>query len=255
MKRILVWDIPTRLFHWLLAGSFLAAFAFANFADDDSLAFAAHMLLGGAILFMVVWRVIWGFVGSRYSRFRTFAFRPGEVLAYFKGALSGKGKKHVGHNPGSAVAIFTMLGLLVGLALTGAFMSSGGDVLEEIHEVLAWAMMGVVGLHVAGVLWHTLRHRENITLSMFTGKKAGEPEAAIPSARPIAAIVFLALTGLWTGALYTGYDAATSQVTLPVIGATLRLGDGDDHGHDEHERRERDKHDEHDEHGRDQNPR
>lgn len=241
MTRILVWDIPTRLFHWLLAGSFLAAFALATLTDDESAAFAGHMLLGGAIVFMVALRVIWGFVGSRYSRFRSFTFRPAEVLAYFKGALSGKGEKHVGHNPGSAVAIFAMLGLLVGLGLTGAFMSSGG-ILEDLHEVLAWTMMAVVGAHVVGVIWHTLRHRENITKSMVTGQKEGEPKAAIPSARPIAAIVFLALTGLWTGGLYNGYDAANSQVTLPVIGTTLSLGDGDEHDHGEEGRSKHDKH-------------
>lgn len=65
MKRILVWDLPTRLFHWLLAASFIAAFTIANVVDDDSATFVVHMLLGAVMSAMVVQRVLWGVVGSR----------------------------------------------------------------------------------------------------------------------------------------------------------------------------------------------
>ena len=226
MKRILIWDIPTRLFHWLLAGSFIAAFAIANLIDDDSPTFVVHMLLGLIMLFMVVLRVVWGFVGTRYARFASFLFGPGAILEYIQGTITGRGKRHVGHNPGSSVAIYLILALTVGLAATGLLHSSGGEVVEELHEALAWAFVIVVGVHVAGVIWHTLRHRENLTLSMVDGHKQGEASHGIASAHPIAGLVFLLLVGGWSWQLVSGYDAATGQVALPLTGQTLQLGEG-----------------------------
>ena len=228
-RRILVWDLPVRLFHWLLASSFLGAFVIANFVDDESSLFALHMLLGGVMAFMIVLRVVWGFVGSRYARFRSFAFGPRALLEYVKGALSGKGERHMGHNPGSAFAVFAMLLLSLGLAVTGVFMSRS-EAFEEIHEVLAWAMIVVVGVHVAGIVWHTLRHKENIALSMIDGHKEGEPAAGIGSSHAVVALAFLGLTGLWAGGLYSGYDGTRSEVTLPLVGATMRLGEGEHDG-------------------------
>lgn len=224
MKRILVWDLPTRLFHWLLAGSFIAAFTIANVVDDDSSTFTVHMLLGAVMGLMVVLRVVWGFVGSRYARFGSFAFGPSDVIAYMKGTISGTGQRYIGHNPGSSVAIWAMLALTLGLGVSGALMATS-EVLEEVHEILAYALLAVVVTHVAGVLWHTLRHRENITASMVTGYKEGESGSAIPSMHPAAAAVFLMLTAAWAGSLVRGYDSATRTVLLPVIGTRLQLGE------------------------------
>lgn len=227
-KRILVWDVPVRLFHWLLAGAFIGAFAIANIADDESSLFALHMLLGGVMAFMVLLRVIWGFIGSRHARFSSFAFGPRAVLGYLRGALSGKAPRHTGHNPGTSVAVWAMLALALGLAVTGAFMGRVGDVFEELHEVLAWAMVAVVVVHVVGIVWHTIRHRENIAISMLSGAKQGDPAQAIGSSHALVGIAFLALTGLWAGALVNGYDGAKRSVTL--VGATLQLGEGDKGG-------------------------
>jgi len=232
-RRILVWDLPVRLFHWLLAGSFLGAFAIANAVDDESSLFALHMLLGGVAAFMVLLRVIWGFVGSRYARFGSFAFGPRALVEYVKSTFRGKGERHVGHNPGSAWAVFAMLALVLGLAFTGAFMSRGGETFKELHEVLAWAMIVIVGAHVAGIVWHTIRHKENIAASMVHGQKQGQPSAAIASSHAVVALAFLSLTGLWAGGLYSGYDSARRAVTLPLIGKTLQLGEaehGEKHG-------------------------
>lgn len=226
MKRILIWDIPTRVFHWLLAGTFIASFAIANLFDDDSPTFAVHMLLGLIMSFMVLLRVVWGFVGTRYARFATFLFGPGAILEYFHGTITGRGKRHIGHNPGSSVAIYLILALTLGMAVTGLLHSSGGEVVEELHEALAWAFVTVVGVHVAGVLWHTVRHRENLTLSMLDGRKQGETSQGIASAHSIAGLVFLLLVGGWSWQLVSGYDAATGQLALPLTGQTLQLAEG-----------------------------
>jgi len=245
MKRILVWDLPTRLFHWLLAGAFTGAFVLAN-VDDDGPLFPIHMLLGLVMAFMVVLRVVWGFVGTRHARFGAFVFGPGAVVAYVKGVISGDGERHVGHNPGAAVAIFAMLALSLGLAVTGVLMGGGSEAAEEVHEVLAYLLLATVLLHVAGVIVHTLRHRENLALSMVDGHKEGPEGQAIRSSRPLVALAFLVLTGLWSWRLAAGYDPAGQRLTVPVIGTTLQLGEAEhehehEHEHDgrrEHERRD-----------------
>lgn len=238
--RILVWDLPTRLFHWLFAGSFAAAFTIGQVVDDDAAAFKLHMLLGGVMAFMVLLRVVWGLVGSRHARFASFAFGPRAIVDYLGRALRGQETHHAGHNPGSSVAILLMLALALGLAGTGAFMSRGGEVLEEAHEVLAYLMVTVVAVHVAGVAWHTYRHRENITRGMIDGHKVADPEQGIGSTHPVVAVVFLALVGLWTAGLVQGYDPATERVTLPLVGASFVLGEGEEH----EERPRRERHDE-----------
>lgn len=227
MKRaILVWDLPTRLFHWLLAASVLGAFAIGKLVDDDQPTFASHMLLGATAAFAVVLRVVWGLVGSRHARFGSFMFGPGAILGYFRGLLTRDAKHFVGHNPGSSVAIFAMLALTLGAASTGALMGSGGETLEELHELFANALILVAVAHVAGVLLHSLRHRENLTGSMISGKKLGREVDAISSSHPLVASVFVALTASFALGLANGYDAQTGTVRLPLLGVTVAVGEG-----------------------------
>jgi tellurite resistance protein TehA-like permease len=117
-----------------------------------------------------------------------------------------------------------MLGLTLGLGVSGALMSSN-EAFEEVHEVLAYALLAVVIVHVAGVIWHTIRHRENITASMIHGTKEGEAAEGISSIHPLAAVVFLALTAGWAGLLVARYDATTRTVAMPSIGVRLQLGE------------------------------
>lgn len=226
MKRsILVWDLPTRLFHWLLAASVLGAFAIGKLIDDDQPTFAVHMLLGATAAFLVVLRVVWGLIGSRYARFGSFTFGPSAIVGYFRGLLTKDAKHFVGHNPGSSVAIFTMFALTVGAAATGALMSSGGETIEELHELLANTLIFVVVAHVAGVLLHTIRRRENLTASMIVGEKPGLEADAIPSSHPFVALLLAALTTAWTVGLANGYDARTGTVRLPLLGTSVTVGE------------------------------
>lgn len=228
MTRILIWDIPTRLLHWLLASLFVGAFGVANLVDDDSPAFRVHMLMGLVMAFIVLLRVVWGVVGTRWARFGSFLYGPAALVDFLRG-----GRRYAGHNPGAAAATFAILALVLALGATGLMMGRGSEAAEEVHEVLAWALLGVVGIHLAGVAWHTVRHRENIALSMVDGHKKAEPGAAIGSARPAVGLLFLALTGAWAASLVGGYDAATGQVTLPVVGA-IQLGEGEEGEGGEH---------------------
>ncbi len=223
--RILVWDFPTRLSHVLLAAAVVGAFGIATLVDDEGAVFPWHMLLGAVAAFVVALRVIWGFAGSRYARFGSFTFGPREVFAYVKGIFSGKGARHVGHNPGSSVVIFAIFGLTLGLAATGVAMSRGGDVVKEIHEVLAYSLVGVIALHVAGVVVHTLRQHENIALAMLDGRKEGNAGQAIASAHPLVALALVGATALWAGVLVDGYDGRSHSVSLPGLGTSITLGE------------------------------
>lgn len=230
----LVWDLPTRLFHWLFAAGFTVAAVIAFLLDDDSPLFPYHALIGLAIALMVSLRVVWGIIGSRYARFSSFAFGPAAVARYLTGALLGGAKRYSGHNPGSAYAIFAMLLLMVGLAATGIMMGRGNESVKELHEVLAYVMVGVVIAHVLGVVLHTVRHRENIVASMIHGKKDTDPADGIRSAHPVAAAVFLIIAGAWSFGLVRGFDPTTQTTKLPILGASLRIGEAEHEGGGKH---------------------
>lgn len=228
-QNILVWDLPTRLFHWLLAASVLGAFAIGSFVDDDSPGFSLHMLLGALAAFMLLLRVIWGLVGSRYARLSSLALRPTAVIDYFRGMLKKSDKRWLGHNPGSSVAIVAMVLLVLGVAGSGALMASN-HALKELHELLAYTLMVTVVGHVAGVLLHTVRHRENLPLAMVDGRKQGSPQDGIASSHPLVALGFLSLTAAFGLALVQSYSGTDGTVRLPLLGTTLTLGEGAEPG-------------------------
>lgn len=225
MTKILVWDIPARLFHWAFAASLTAAMGIGFLVDDEQPLFQLHMLFGIVALFMLVVRVVMGLVGSRYSRFASFPLRPGEVVSYLVSAAIAKTRLYAGNNPGSALAAVLMFLLVPALFISG--IGFGGEALEEVHEVCAWSLLAVVSLHLLGLAWHTLRHRENISLAMVSGKKAGRPEDAISSAHAAWGIVVVIVGGLWIAALFAGHNASTATVKLPGVGVTLQLGENE----------------------------
>ena len=230
MKSVLIWDLPTRLFHWLLSSGFIVAAAISLLLGDDSPLFPYHAIIGLIIALMVCLRVIWGVVGTRYARFGTFVFGPGAVIEYMKSTIVGGGTRYIGHNPGSALAIFALLALVLALAVTGVMMGQGNEGVEDVHEILAWVAVGVVVVHVLGVALHTILHRENITASMIHGKKDAEPSDAIASSKPVIAVIFLAIAGAWGVGLIRNYNPSTKTTTLPLIGTVLQLGENENDG-------------------------
>lgn len=225
----LVHDLPTRLFHWLFAGSFITAFTIANVAEHSA-AFPLHMLAGLLLGALVVFRVLWGLFGTRYARFDSFALHPARLVEYLRAIFTGDGRRWTGHNPASSWAALLMLALGAGLAITGLLMVNGDrEAYEDVHELLANAFLAVVIAHVTGVIVHSLRHRDAFAKSMVDGRKRGDAESPtdVP-ARPLAAIV---LTGMFValGAyLLRGYDASSS--TLTGFGTTLQLGESEGEG-------------------------
>ena len=231
MTRALIWDLPVRLMHWLLAASFLAAFAVATLTSDDSSTFPLHALFGLVAGFLVVLRLVWGFVGTRYARFTALDLRPAALARYLRGALTrrttGGG---VGHNPATSWFVVALFAGLAGLGLTGLAMARGSETFEDVHEVLAWSVLVLVAVHVAGVLLHVARTRENIVASMVTGKRTAPALVAIRSPRRGAALLLMALVAGFGALLASGYDAGARSVTLPLLGTPLVIGEAEEEG-------------------------
>lgn len=230
MRSHLVYDLPTRIFHWLFSGLFLLSFVIAQTVDDESVIFSYHMLSGLMLGGLVVWRILWGLVGSKHARFSGFNLNPVHLKDYFLGILSGSKKRWLGHNPASSWAAVTMFALALGLAITGYLMSTGNkETFEDIHEFMANTFIVVVVLHVAGIILHSLRHQDAIALSMVDGKKeAPAGSASIRSSRPFAAVMLLAL--VISAGLYLFKNFDSQKQSLSLFGQTLQLGESSSEG-------------------------
>lgn len=226
MKTTLIYDLPTRVFHWLFALLFIIAFTIGNTVDDDSSAFSYHMIAGIVLCFIVLLRLAWGIFGSKYARFSGFALDPRQLFSYFAGILTGDKRKWIGHNPASSWAAITMMAFALGLGITGYLMTTGqgGDAVEEAHELLANGFLIVVLLHLAGVAIHSLRHRDGIWRSMFNGQKTAIPEgnAVVRTYRTVGILFLLVSVGL---SVYLAQNFDYKSRDLNVFGFRLNLGE------------------------------
>ena len=212
--RILVWDLPVRMFHWLLVASFAGAFLTAESERVRDI----HVALGYTFAGLLAFRLLWGLVGSRYARFSSFAFGPKRVVAYLRSLLARRPEHHVGHNPAGSWVIYALLvlGLTVGATGHSLYVDAGGHWVGELHEGVANALLALVIVHVAGAVISSFLHRENLVAAMVTGYKYGSPAEGIGRTRwHVAVALAAAVAGLWT---------AGSQVTgaLPDSGTTMR---------------------------------
>ena len=179
LQRILVWDVPTRVFHWSLALSFAG-----RLPDGRIRALPRHPPGIGlpAVGADCVPAGAGACIGTTYARFAAFAFTPAAVVQYVRSLLSSAPQHHVGHNPAGGVAIFLLLalGLLISISGLGLYWEFGAeDLFEELHEVAANLMLLVVFVHIAGVLISSLLHKENLVRSMVTGYKTAHADQAI----------------------------------------------------------------------------
>ncbi len=219
----LVWDLPTRVFHWVL----VVSFAIAWLTSENDRFMYAHVY-GGYVLFcLLMFRLVWGVYGSRHARFHSFAHDWSSVTEYLKALLNGQAERYIGHNPAGGWAIFLMLLLCVLASISGLIVLGGeeghgpfkhliaydiGENAKEIHEFLANAMIAMVGLHLAGVVVESVIHKENLIWAMLSGRKTVEKEE--PSVRAfhiIGAVLLITVLGT-AGYYFRGYVVESDAV-------------------------------------------
>lgn len=229
MRSKLVYDWPTRIFHWVFSSGFLIAFAIAKTQDEDSFRFPIHMLIGLGWLVLILFRILWGWVGSPHARFSGFQLGLPSLLHYLRSIMTGTGREPAGHNPASSWVAILMLTLGSGIVVSGLMMVNGifGEIAEEIHEWCGNGFLILAGLHVAGVLFHLFRKKDGIAFSMVDGKKiettAGD---AISSSRPVAGGMLVISLLVIAVAIARSYDVPSRTLKLP--GITLKLGEAED---------------------------
>ena len=177
IRRILIWDAPTRVFHWLQAISFFGAYLTSESERNRDI----HVAFGYILLGLIVFRLLWGFLGTRYARFSSFLFKPGEIIAYLLSLIKGKARHYLGHNPAGSVSVWLLLALGLFLCVTGvmALQDDAGDAVVEMHGVATNIMLAVILLHIIGVLVSSVLHHENLVRSMITGYKSAETDEGI----------------------------------------------------------------------------
>lgn len=166
---IRVWDPLVRIFHWSLVG----LFAFAFLTGDELK--NPHEIAGYVIAGLIAFRVVWGLVGSRYARFSSFVYGPSTVAGFVGDTMRMKARRYLGHNPAGGLMVIALLAVIAVISVTGYMMTTdaywGVGWVEDLHEASAFTALGLVALHLAGVIVASFEHGENLVRAMFTGRK------------------------------------------------------------------------------------
>jgi len=234
MQKIRLWDLPTRLFHWLLAAAVLALFVTGEVGGN---AIEWHGKIGLFALGLIAFRLVWGFVGPTYARFAQFFPSPGRIRAYLHGEWRG-----LGHNPLGALSVFALLGLVGLQAVLGLFANddiafrgplyelAGSELssrLTGMHQLLSKVILALVALHVGAILFYAHVKKDNLVKPMITGwkeadkRELGEQGESAQGGGPLALILALALAGL---ALW---GAAGSWMPAPPPPAAVQTRPGE----------------------------
>ena len=216
-RRVRVWDPATRLFHWALVGLVAVSLLTGEFGDNDTM--DIHALVGFGVLTLVFFRMFWGIIGSRRSRFGDFVRGPRYVFDYAKKTLAGESPAFVGHNPLGGWSVVAILAALLGQGMTGLFANDDilfegplaaavskafSDGLTEVHETIASVVMLLVVLHVAAVIAHWIKG-ENLILPMITGRKIrADGTGDFPFVSPFRAVLAFVLAAALVAVVVSG---------------------------------------------------
>ena len=184
LKAVRVWDLPTRTFHWLLAACVIGSVISAKIGGN---AMVWHFRLGYVVFTLLAFRILWGLVGGRWSRFASFLHAPSTVLRYLRGQAQPNEHLDVGHNPLGAFSVFAMLALLAAQVGSGLFadddISNTGPLIKFVsgatsslltkwHKTLGqWLIISLVLLHVGAIVFYRVRKQQNLVSPMLTGDK------------------------------------------------------------------------------------
>ncbi|MFN3566277.1 MAG: cytochrome b/b6 domain-containing protein, partial [Burkholderiaceae bacterium] len=195
--KTLVWDLPTRAFHWLLALSFAGAWLTA----DSERWRDVHVLLGYTVAGLIAFRLVWGVFGTRYARFASLPLDPRAVFDYLRSLATRTPRHYFGHNPAGSWAIVAMLALLTLSAATGwaAYAEIGPGWLEELHEGAANATAVLVLVHVAAVFASCVLLGVNVVGAWVPGYPPGAGDAAAGTRWLVALVLVGAVGAFWAG--------------------------------------------------------
>ena len=229
LERIKLWDLPTRLFHWLLVILIIAAVVTAKIGGN---AMDWHGRIGLSILGLITFRLVWGFVGSHHSRFTSFWPKPSSVRAYLRGDWHG-----TGHNPLGALSVIALLGLISVQVLTGLFSNDDiafngplldliskelSDQLTGLHKRSVNALMALIVLHLGAIAFYTVLKKDSLIKPMITGWKDVAPIEAQrgKSIKGGGVIAFAVALLIALGMVYVGSGAWLTQAPAPVQSPT-----------------------------------
>jgi cytochrome b len=183
-----VWDLPTRLFHWVLALCVIASIVSAKIGGN---AMAWHFRLGYVVFTLLAFRLLWGLIGGHWSRFASFLYSPAAVLRYLRGGSSADEHHDVGHSPLGAFSVFGLLGLLAVQVGTGLFaddeIANTGPLIRFVSAATSsaltswhktwgqWLVITLIVLHVAAIVFYLLGRRRNLLRPMIVGDKPLPP--------------------------------------------------------------------------------
>ena len=189
-QSIMVWDMPVRVFHWLL----VICFAGAWLTSESERLAMIHYAFGYTAGLLVLIRLVWGVIGTRYARFSQFLKSPKAVIEHFMAMLRGRPHHDVGHNPAGGLVMFALMLLILLIGFTGYLTVKEffGNFASEIHEAVASLVLGLVIVHIIAAIGMSVIEKQNLVRSMVTGKKKGFPEQGIRYPQYlIGALIFL----------------------------------------------------------------
>lgn len=191
MKKVRVWDLPVRLFHWALVVLIIVAVVTQKIGGN---AMEWHFRAGYSILALLAFRVIWGLVGSRYARFSSFLYGPSTIVGYVRGGKDALKRKYLGHNPLGSLSVFALLGVVLAQVVSGLYanddIASEGPLVKFISKDLSdkftWFHTEVsvnliyllVAMHVLAIAFYYFRKRQDLVKPMLTGDHEVEFDAA-----------------------------------------------------------------------------
>ncbi len=227
-KKIRVWDIPTRIFHWLLVAMVTIGLITGFISPEWWM--GVHIWAGYGTVLLVVFRLVWGIFGSEFSRIETFVFTPREIIAHINELIFLRPRHYIGHNPAGAMMIFALLFFLSAITISGLLVLGGeenqgplagaanyrvGEMAAEVHLVLAVILVTLIAFHIIGVIIEMRLTGENLVKSMINGYKIIPQGQSAPQprpSRPLAASVFLLAFTIPAGSLLWAFS------TMPPSG-------------------------------------
>ena len=226
--KVLVWDLPTRIFHWGLALSFTICY----FTADSDEWLDIHVFFGYLALALILFRILWSLIGSRYARITSFLYSPKAAIQYLVDLVSGHPQRYIGHNPIGSYAIYLLILLgilasLTGLLVLGAEEKHGllaniatfeiGEQAKELHELFANTMLAIVLMHIAGVAFESWKHQENLARAILDGKKVGEASSTSVAQHKLIGGLLVLGAVIFGVSYFSGYWFATKKAPYQVF--------------------------------------